>query len=206
MNHAGDGRPSVRMRLEGVGRNTGAIGARIELSVAKRVQIREIQAGGVGYLGQGSHEAHFGLGGASSASSAIVRFPDGAVRALSPVPAGSYLVVHPALLGDGDFDGTITDADAPICASCVDAGGPPRPGSPCARFDFNGDLLVDQADLALFEASLAHARADLDRSGVVDSRDLTVLLSAWGGGGVADLDRSGLVDPADLALLLQSWD
>lgn len=206
MNHAGDGRPSVRMRLEGVGRNTAAIGARIELSVAKRVQVREIQAGGVGYLGQSSLEAHFGLGDAPTASSATVRFPDGAVRTLSPVPAGSYLVAHPALLGDGDFDGALTDADSPLCASCVAVGGPPRPGSPCARFDFNGDLLLDQADLTLFEASLAHARADLDQSGVVDSRDLTVLLSSWGEGGSADLDRSGLVDSVDLALLLRSWD
>lgn len=205
MNHAGDNLPSARLRLEGVGRNTSAIGARIELHAGKRTQLREIQAGGVGYMGQNSLEAHFGLAGAPSATSATIRFPDGATRVVSPVPAGAYLVVHPALLGDGNLDHAVTEADRPICETCVAAGGPPRAGSPCARFDFNGNLALDAGDLVLFDATLAHARADLDDNGVVESRDIAILLNQWGSAGSADLDRNGVVDSPDIALLLQSW-
>ena len=47
---------------------------------------------------------------------------------------------------------------------------------------------------------------DLDRDGVVDGRDLAILLQAWGAEDpVGDLDESGVVDGADLAILLQDW-
>ncbi|MEY2714265.1 MAG: UnbV, partial [Planctomycetota bacterium] len=190
---------------EGVGRNTSAIGARVEVRTGKRTQFREIHAGGVGYMGQNTLEAHFGLGGLPAASGATVRFPDGAVRELSAMSAGAYLVVHPALLGDGNYDQTITAADRPICQSCITAALPPRAGSPCARFDYDGNLQLDAADLAAFDADLAHARADLDDDGVVGSRDIAIMLNQWGTAGPADLDSSGSVGPADVALLLQSW-
>ena len=205
MNQAGNAQPSVRIRLEGIGRNTSAIGGRVEVRTGKRTQFREIHAGGVGYMGQNTLEAHFGLGGLSAASSATVRFPDGAVRQLSMVPAGAYLVVHPSLLGDGNYDHAITAADRPICQSCITAALPPRAGSPCARFDYDGNMQLDAADLALFDADLAHARADLDDDGVVGSRDIAILLNQWGAGGPADLDLNGAVGPEDVALLLQSW-
>ena len=49
---------------------------------------------------------------------------------------------------------------------------------------------------------------DLDRNGVVDGGDLTLLLGEWGTTGVAlgaDLDFSGLVDGGDLTTLLGAW-
>jgi len=48
---------------------------------------------------------------------------------------------------------------------------------------------------------------DFDGSGVVDSSDLLVLLSAWGPcpGCPEDLDDSGAVDSSDLLILLGSW-
>jgi hypothetical protein len=49
---------------------------------------------------------------------------------------------------------------------------------------------------------------DLDRNGLVDGADLTLLLAEWGTAGVAtsaDLDFNGLVDGADLTLLLGKW-
>jgi hypothetical protein len=46
---------------------------------------------------------------------------------------------------------------------------------------------------------------DIDGDGVVDSTDLGILLSQWGGPGSADLDASGLVDSADLGILLAGW-
>ena len=49
---------------------------------------------------------------------------------------------------------------------------------------------------------------DLDRNGLVDGADLTLLLAEWGTAGVAigaDLDFSGLVDGGDLTRLLGTW-
>jgi len=44
------------------------------------------------------------------------------------------------------------------------------------------------------------ALGDFDRSGAVEARDLTRLLSAWGTGGpLADLDGDGIVAAADFA-------
>ncbi len=46
---------------------------------------------------------------------------------------------------------------------------------------------------------------DLDANGLVNGADLAILLSSWGGSGVADLNGDGLVDGADLAILLSAW-
>ncbi len=211
LNHAGDAGQSVRVRLEGAAQNRDAIGARIELVVGTRTLLREVQAGGVGYLGQSSLEAHFGLGGASGgATMATVYFPDGAVRELDALNPGDYLVVHPSLLGDGNRDGHLDALDRASLDECILIGAAPRPGSPCARHDFNGDLLLDAHDAPLFEAALAHARADLDNDALVNARDLVLLLDAWGIPKVtphaADLDDDGVISCEDLARLLQEWD
>lgn len=47
--------------------------------------------------------------------------------------------------------------------------------------------------------------ADLNGSGAVDAADLSILLGAWGGFGVANLDGLGVVDAADLSILLGAW-
>jgi hypothetical protein len=39
----------------------------------------------------------------------------------------------------------------------------------------------------------------------VNGADLSILLAAWGGGGIADLNGDGVVDGADLAILLADW-
>jgi len=46
---------------------------------------------------------------------------------------------------------------------------------------------------------------DLDGDGLVNARDITVLLSQWGGPGSADLIADGIVGPQDLAALLTAW-
>ncbi len=46
--------------------------------------------------------------------------------------------------------------------------------------DFNGDGVVDSADLALLLSAWGTAGADLNNDGVTDSGDLAILLSAWG--------------------------
>ena len=56
---------------------------------------------------------------------------------------------------------------------------------------------------------IAPCAADLDGDGVVGSRDITVLLSAWGpcgkGGCAADLDSDGIVGSSDLSALVAAW-
>lgn len=47
--------------------------------------------------------------------------------------------------------------------------------------------------------------ADLNGDDLVDARDLSILLGAWGGSGPADLDADGSVGSADLAILLGAW-
>ena len=47
--------------------------------------------------------------------------------------------------------------------------------------------------------------ADLTGDGAVSSADITVLLSAWGGGGPADLDGDGVVASSDITVLLSAW-
>jgi hypothetical protein len=46
---------------------------------------------------------------------------------------------------------------------------------------------------------------DLDGSGMIDSNDLSELLSQWGGSGDADIDSSGVVDAEDLTALMNAW-
>ncbi len=47
--------------------------------------------------------------------------------------------------------------------------------------------------------------ADLNCDGVVDAADLTIMLSSWGGTGVADINGDGIVDAADISALLSAW-
>ncbi len=51
----------------------------------------------------------------------------------------------------------------------------------------------------------APCAADFNGDGIVDGADLATLLALWGMGGAADLDSSGAVDGADLAQLLANW-
>jgi hypothetical protein len=48
--------------------------------------------------------------------------------------------------------------------------------------------------------------ADLNGDDAVDSVDLALLLSNWGGTTITyDVDKDGVTGPADLSLLLSSW-
>lgn len=194
---------SVRLRLEGVDLNTDAIGARVEARIGKRTVMREVQAGGVGYLGQNSLALHFGTRVGGRVDSALVVFPDGATRTLGAAQPGRYTVVHPRLLGDVNGDGTLDATDRAALDACAAAGGIPSPA--CMRFDFDGDLAVTGADRAAFEDALLRRRSDIDRDGVVTARDLAALLDAWGSTGAADINLDGTVGAADLGILMAHW-
>lgn len=202
INHAGAPGASVSLRLEGTGLNRSAIGGSASGVVGARTLVREVHAGGHGYLGQNTLALHFGLGEASALETALVRFPDGATRALGAVGAGRWRVVHPAELGDLDLDGRLTDADRTGFRSCAGPTGDSR----CARLDLDGDLAVTAADAKAFEAIFLARRSDIDGSRRVDALDLAALLSAWGeAGGIADVDDDGIVGASDLTTLLDHW-
>ncbi|MFM7051465.1 MAG: hypothetical protein ACKOYN_04935 [Planctomycetota bacterium] len=62
--------------------------------------------------------------------------------------------------------------------------------------DLNGNKIPDACECV----------GDIDQNGVIDSADMSALLSRWGSaGGGADLDISGVVDAADLVILLGRW-
>ncbi len=204
MNHEGDERASVRVRVQGIGQNCDAIGARFEALVQQRTLVREVQCGGVGYLGQNTFEIHLGLGTAREMTSATLRFPDGASRIMSAAGAGAWSVAHPQLLGDGDRDGSIDLADRVACTACLGAGAT----ADCARFDFNGDWRVDAIDLPLFESHLVQRRSDVDGDGHVGASDLASVLGAWGSNAQrnSDVNLDGIVDATDLTAILAHWD
>lgn len=202
INHAGAASKSVGIRLEGSGLNRSAVGARAVGRIGERLLAREVIAGGHGYLGQNTLELHFGLGGAKGLDACEIRFPDGSTRSVGPLSSGRWRVVHPAELGDGNVDGVWSAADRSLLLSCDG----PVGATPCARFDFDGDMLVTEADLPLFEARLLERRSDIDGNRRTDARDLAALLVAWGAGAnPADIDESGTVDALDLAILLEFW-
>ncbi len=208
VNHAGDTAASVRLRLEGPSPNTGAIGARVEARLGERQLVREVLAGGVGYLGQSSTEVHLGLGAPGSRGDGrpeafeeiVVRFPDGATRRLEGIVAGDYGVVHPSILGDWNGSGA-PDADDHDHATAL-VGLPAR--GDAAWFDFDGDGMVGTDDLRALRDRAADLRADLDGDDRVGVSDLVVLVADWGGG-AADLDLDRTVGATDLACLLARW-
>ena len=211
MNHAGDGVASVRLRLEGRAPNTDAIGARVEARLGGRLLVREVHAGGVGYLGQSTLEVHLGLDAAESPDSPdgragaafeeiLVRFPDRAERRLVSIGAGAYGVVHPALLGDGNGNGA-PDADDHDAATALVGS---RARGAGALFDYDGDGWVTAADLGRMREHAADLRADLDGDGVVGIGDLALLFANWGSP-TADLDLDRTTGAGDLARLLARW-
>lgn len=195
--------PSVTFRLVGNDLNANAIGARVEAQIGRRTVVRELQAGGVGYLGQNTLALHFGTGRTGRVDAATVSFPDGATRAIGQALPGRYTVVHPALLGDVDQNGVLNDVDRASLNVCLAASGVPSPF--CMRFDFDGDLAVTDSDRALFEAEALRRKCDLDSDRAVTARDLAMLLDAWGGSGAADIDGDGAVGPSDLTLFFSVW-
>ncbi|HWN40732.1 MAG TPA: CRTAC1 family protein [Thermoanaerobaculia bacterium] len=74
------------------GKNTAAIGARVELEAGGRKQVRETRTG-ASYLSQSALTLHFGMGTAAQADRLTIRWPDGKVQVLRNLPQGRRIVV-----------------------------------------------------------------------------------------------------------------
>jgi hypothetical protein len=57
----------------------------------------------------------------------------------------------------------------------------------------------------VIEIESACAAADFNCDGRVDSADLSILLSQWGGSGACDLNADGVVNAPDLSQLIANW-
>ena len=81
------------IKLAGSRSNRSAIGARVMVSAAGRIQTDELRSGG-SYLSQNDMRLHFGLGSATSADSITVRWPSGEKTVLRDVAADRVVTIR----------------------------------------------------------------------------------------------------------------
>jgi len=77
--------PSIAFRLRGMKSNRDAIGAVVTVETERGRQTRSLQAGS-GFLSQHSKDVFFGLGAATGAVQASIRWPSGLVQELHDLP------------------------------------------------------------------------------------------------------------------------
>jgi hypothetical protein len=103
-NEAPAGRKSIRIRLEGSGKNRDALGARVMASEEGRTQVLERQSGG-SYLSESEPTLLFGLVDGAAVLGVVVRWPGkgGAVQNLGTLGPGVWKVRQgetPVRMGD----------------------------------------------------------------------------------------------------------
>jgi len=208
INHHGDVRNWLRVRIVGEHPNHHAIGATARCRTGTLRQWAEVRVGGNGYLGQSETVLHFGMGPHDRADEITVRWPNGGpVRVLADLPAGELWTAYPpSRLGDVDGDGLVDTED--WAAFGVWGLGPLEPGR--EMLDFDGDGTLGSADVEAFWGVASGRRGDLDGDGAVGGSDLAAMLASWGSSqgepaSTADLDLDGMVNGADLTILLGQW-
>jgi hypothetical protein len=65
--------------------------------------------------------------------------------------------------------------------------------------------LFSERTIAVTVTARVFNNADFNGDGAVDASDMTILLSSWGGNGIADINADGIVGSEDLAALLSLW-
>jgi len=92
-NDAPAGRKSLRLRLEGSGKNRDALGALVSVTIGGAVRRAERQSGG-SYLSESEPTLLFGLGEKGAAEKVVVRWPGkaGTEEDLGPLAAGLWKV------------------------------------------------------------------------------------------------------------------
>lgn len=210
INHEGDQRRWIKYRVDGLGENLHGVGARIETRTGTDWQLREVMAGGNGYLGQNELTVHVGLDDAVTADEVVVHWPGGApTRTLTDLPSEeTWTLYPPQRLGDSDGDGTVVLDDYLAFADCYAGGFGPG----CEMMDFDGGSVIDLDD---FDAFLGLYQGDLfDCNGNAQPDLLDILLDPGldlDGNGIldacdaADIDGDGVVGIGDLLLVLGGW-
>jgi hypothetical protein len=92
-NDGGNRGNSILVRTIGSRSNRDGIGARLKLSVAGKILVRDVKAGS-SYLAQNDIRVHFGLGTAPKADRLEIRWPSGAVDTIESIEANQILTVR----------------------------------------------------------------------------------------------------------------
>ncbi len=145
INHEGERRPWIRLRVVGEAPNRHAVGALLRVETPSKAQISEVLIGGNNYRSQNELVQHFGLGEHCRTTQVHVRWPDGQERTLFGYEGDAvWSIFPPSMLGDSDFDGCLTMVDLWSMLASV---GPVRPGSEI--HDIDGDGRVGANDWRL---------------------------------------------------------
>ena len=91
-NEVGNRKSWIIFRLVGRGKNTDAVGTRIELSASGLVQTGEVISG-ASYLVSNDIRLHIGLGDADMLDKVTIRWPDGSMQTLNNIPARQILTL-----------------------------------------------------------------------------------------------------------------
>ena len=150
INHEGDRRNWVRLKVMGTGHNLDAIGAQARVTSNGLTQFREVRAG-CNFKADNERQLAFGLGDDPSVIERIeVRWPNSTVRRTlrNYPPSRNWTVWHPTRLGDADGNGIIDPSDLERALQIMNkhAGDPIDPGEEI--FDMDGDCDVDFNDIA----------------------------------------------------------
>jgi len=86
----------LSVRLRGAAKNRDAVGARVEVTVGGRLQVRTIQAG-MGYASSEPLEAHFGLGDAKRIDTLRIDWPGGGETTLEGIVANQRVIITQTL-------------------------------------------------------------------------------------------------------------
>ena len=91
-NEGGNRRNWVMIHLVGTTSNRDGIGARVRLTAGGETQTR-LRVSSAGYLSQGDHRLHFGLGDVETIDRIEIRWPSGRVQTLEGVTANRLITV-----------------------------------------------------------------------------------------------------------------
>ena len=83
----------LKITLRGLAPNSGAVGARIELTARGNPQVREVQLGS-NYVTHNPLIQHFGLGDEDLVDELTVHWPDGDTTILQDLPANQHLTIE----------------------------------------------------------------------------------------------------------------
>eukprot|EP00913_Durusdinium_trenchii_P005874 g5486.t1 len=154
INHEGERRPWIRLRVVGEAPNRHAVGALLRVETPAKAQISEVLIGGNNYRSQNELVQHFGLGEFCRTTEIHVQWPDAQERTLTGYKGyATWSVFPPSMLGDSNFDGEYTQTDINAMLASF---GPVRPGSEI--HDIDGDGHIGAGDWRLLMA-----RVGIDR-------------------------------------------